>query len=60
MTNNDLWMDLTPALEAEYKFLKNEVRKREANGVRKIQELWAAKQALREFRLQLQKEGYKI
>ena len=55
-------MDLTPALEAEYKFLKNEVRKREANGVRKIQELWAARQALREFRLQLQlqKEGYKI
>lgn len=51
-------MDLTPALKAEYKFLKNEVRKREAE--KAIQELWDARKELKEFRLQLQKEGYKI
>lgn len=51
-------MDLTPALRAEYKFLKNEVRKREAE--KAIQELWDARKELKEFRLQLQKEGYKI
>jgi hypothetical protein len=67
-------MDLTPALRAEYKFLKNEVRKREAESIsydsaaisfgsaatKAIQELWAARKELKEFRLQLQKEGYKI
>ena len=51
-------MDLTPALKAEYKFLKNEVRKREAE--KAIHELWAARKELKEFKLHLQKEGYKI